>query len=209
MLGRDSSYKNTPALQQGNLYIMSRHPSQRVQLKLRTKEPLRARIEAAAAERGVSMNAEIEDRLSRSFDTLEETFGSREIFGLLRIVGAAMHEVGIHAGFAATNSLEGSRHWFDSPWAYDQAVRAAEKVFEALRPEGEIVAPNVGGFVRLGGHKLALNDVLENLGAGFANTILQEIGSGETVAARSGKRTRQIRRDLGSMTSRLAKGGRM
>ncbi len=45
-----------------------RPKSATVQLKVRLKEPLRARIEVAAKGNGVSMNAEIGDRLRGSFD---------------------------------------------------------------------------------------------------------------------------------------------
>ena len=39
-----------------------------VDIKIRMKEPLRADIERAAKRRGVSMNAEMNDRLASSFD---------------------------------------------------------------------------------------------------------------------------------------------
>ncbi len=45
-----------------------RPKSATVQLKVRLKEPLRARVATAAKGNGVSMSAEIVDRLRESFD---------------------------------------------------------------------------------------------------------------------------------------------
>ncbi len=44
-----------------------RAKSDTVQLKTRMKEPLRAKLEAAAEENGISLNAEAVQRLERSF----------------------------------------------------------------------------------------------------------------------------------------------
>ena len=39
-----------------------------VQLKVRMREPLRAKLESAAAKKGTSINSEVVDRLERSFE---------------------------------------------------------------------------------------------------------------------------------------------
>jgi predicted HicB family RNase H-like nuclease len=46
---------------------MKREKSATIQLKMRMKEPLRARLEESARDRGVSLNAEGVSRLERSF----------------------------------------------------------------------------------------------------------------------------------------------
>jgi hypothetical protein len=48
--------------------MVDRDETANAQLKVRMKEPLRAALEKAAQERGVSLNAEIVHRLERSFD---------------------------------------------------------------------------------------------------------------------------------------------
>ena len=47
--------------------MAERSRSDTIQLKARMKEPLRAKLEAAAKARGVSLNAEMIHRLERSF----------------------------------------------------------------------------------------------------------------------------------------------
>ena len=134
--------------------MAEREKTATVDIKLRLKEPLRARVEAAAAERGVSMNAEMVDRLDRSFDQPEMKIGLlAEVMTLAygpklgRIVEAlakAMATVGRHADFVVTSrhqSGERREAWLDTPYTFDQARKAAELVLEAVKPEGEIVPP--------------------------------------------------------------------
>ena len=52
---------------------LSRDEAATVQFSLRLKEPLRARLEEQARRRGVSLNNEMIDRLSRSFDADERS----------------------------------------------------------------------------------------------------------------------------------------
>src|SRR5262245_26020289 len=47
--------------------MVRRKQAARADIKIRMKEPLRAKIEAAAKRRGVSMNAEMVSRLEQSF----------------------------------------------------------------------------------------------------------------------------------------------
>jgi hypothetical protein len=165
-----------------------------VQISVRAKEPLRRQLEEAAKERGVSMNVEIIDRLQRSFENerrIEEIFGSREVYGLMHIVAAAIHETGRAAGFYATHSLEGAAGWLRHPFAYDEAVKAAMKVFEVFRPKGSPSPP--------------AHLVHQNLGRGFANGILNEIARGEArVTPDNVARTEELRRELGYLTENLS-----
>src|SRR4051794_35884878 len=71
--------------------MAKRAQSETVQLKVRLKEPDRAALERAAAERGVSMNTEIVDRLRRSFadhQKLADVFGSFENFTWMRSIAS-------------------------------------------------------------------------------------------------------------------------
>ena len=70
-----------------------------VQLKVRMRETLRLRLEALAIKRGSSINAEVVDRLERSFDrsdllaeVLSLTFGSQPA-GFLLVLGFLMSPV--------------------------------------------------------------------------------------------------------------------
>jgi len=119
--------------------MAKRADSDTVQLKWRTKEPLRAALEQAASHRGVSINQEMTRRIEISFmqqTRVDEAFGSQEIFGLMKIVATAFVQAGAMAGH-----LVSTKNFVENPFAYDQATRAAIKVLEAFRPSGEIAPP--------------------------------------------------------------------
>jgi hypothetical protein len=178
-----------------------------VDLKVRMKEPLRAAIESAAQQHGISMNAEAVARLDQSFDRgdlLPEVMAlayGREVAGILMLMGRAMASTGPHAGFLGSPTIEGSQRWFSDPYAYDQAARAAHRVLEALRPEGEIAPP--GTLQGIGDVIPDLANVADNLGAGFANGILDGVvGRGATAKVqREGQTIADL---LGDMAERIA-----
>ncbi|MCC2654530.1 MAG: hypothetical protein K0Q60_4696 [Microvirga sp.] len=173
-------------------------------LTFRARSGLRERLVEEAEKSGRSISEEIEFRLNDSFDRnrrIEDEFGGQEIFGIMKTIAWAMRETGRAAGFITTRTSEGANHWLTNPYAFDQAVKAVQKVLEAVRPEGEIVPPKATGFD-------VLDQALADLGPGFANTILEEIETGEPRSTGSIKRTEDLRRDLGTMVHRIQKGRR-
>ena len=117
---------------------MAKKPRQRtalVQLKIRMREPLHARLEDAASRRGVSINAEVVDRAERTFDyqdllgeTLSLAFGER-LAGLLILLGFVMIDQG-------RRLTEGKGEWTSDSVAYDAAVFAAVRLLDYGRPDG-------------------------------------------------------------------------
>jgi HicB family len=104
------------------------------QLKLRVSPNLRQRLEKLAQEHGVSINREVEQRLSRSCaddELIEEqpAFQHPAMRGMMNLVATAM----LHAGQAKATAFAS---WLDDPVAYRQAVEAAKAVLIALRPRG-------------------------------------------------------------------------
>ena len=77
-----------------------------VQLKARMREPLRARLEAAAKRRGVSLNAELVDRLDRSF-AKDDAFGGLVIANAARLMAAAFLQGGQHEERMHTTPIGG------------------------------------------------------------------------------------------------------
>ncbi len=76
---------------------MARKKSATIDLKVRMKEPLRAQIEKAAKQAGISMNAEIVSRLQRSFGEEEnlrwafsQMFRDEALFQILRSVASVI-----------------------------------------------------------------------------------------------------------------------
>ena len=71
---------------------MLRPKSATVDLKIRMKEPLRARIEKAARSNGLSLNAEVVQRLDRSLqeeDVIRRVLGTEDTFALVRLISQA------------------------------------------------------------------------------------------------------------------------
>ncbi len=70
-----------------------RKPSANIQLKTRMKEPLRATLAKKAKDRGVSLNAEIVDRLERSLAAEEaeiKKFGNLGIYNYMKLLAATL-----------------------------------------------------------------------------------------------------------------------
>ena len=114
----------------------------RAQVPLRIPQALRTRIEKSAKPRGVSMNAEIIERLERSFD-FEERLGGPRVVELIEAIGTVMKSTGEHAAFFADGTkLHNQGEWLVQPYGFEQAKQAAEAIIEAHRPPGKIVEPN-------------------------------------------------------------------
>jgi hypothetical protein len=124
--------------------MTKRDQSEIVQLKLRIKERLREQMELSARERGVSMNSEINYRLENSIEytrRIEDVFGDSQIFAIVKIIATAMTEIGRSEYLHSRRFRDEGVRWLGDPYAYDEAVGAALKVLEALRPPGKIVVP--------------------------------------------------------------------
>ena len=156
----------------------SRHKQK--QVNFRTTDELQRRLDAAAKRRDHSLNKEINRRLEESLvgpDRADQTY----VPGLLA-VAAAMNSAGVFACISSFK-LEGSESWWNDPYAFDQAVQAANRVFEAMRPVGPITKPKNSAAIRA--------DLVEHVGVGCANHVLSEVEIGEQ------PRAPKLRSDLG------------
>jgi hypothetical protein len=123
--------------------MAKRKSTDQVQLNVRMRESLRAKLEQSAKKNYESLNREVVDRLERSFDrqdllveALSMTYGKR-LAGILMIFGRAMEEAGRQAAFA-TDLRRSSDSWMEVPFAYREAARAAALVLNDFRPAGEV-----------------------------------------------------------------------
>ncbi len=94
---------------------MARKPSATIQLKVRMKEPLRAKIERAAKRRGISLNSEIVDRLSLSFQKEEakyDEFGGESYYRLSQLLALAVQQ----------GELISGERWFETPQSIDKTA---------------------------------------------------------------------------------------
>lgn len=127
-----------------------RKKSATVQLKVRIKEELRARLEKAGKARNVSMNAEIGERLEKSFE-YENRLGGPLVTDLLESIGAVMRSTGEHGALFASHQIHREGDWLANPYAFDQATKAAMTVIEAHRPPGKIKVPKPAVHYVVGG----------------------------------------------------------
>ena len=115
----------------------------RAQMPLRIPQELRARLEKAANEAGVSMNAEIAYRLAGSFEA-EEKLGGPRVAELIETIAKVMKSTGeTTAFFADSSKLHNQGKWLIQPYAFDQAVKAANTILEYHRPKAPIVEPKL------------------------------------------------------------------
>ncbi|MDO8398914.1 MAG: hypothetical protein Q7T45_13945 [Bradyrhizobium sp.] len=164
------------------------------QVNFRTTPDVKARIQAEADARGITFNKEVNRRLQDSLAAPDQ-HDLTHVPGLLAIA-TAMNVAGQYA--CLHSSLSGATaptKWWDDPYAYDQAVRAANRIFEALRPTGKISKPTL-----LSGKAgtLDLGAVAENLGVGLANGVISEIASDEPTTTTAIARAPKLRADLGA-----------
>ena len=104
-----------------------------VQLKARMREPLRARLEAAAKRRGVSLNAELVDRVERSF-AKDDAFGGLVIANMARLMAAAFLQGGQRTAHESNHPNWRPAQWVHNADCYDAAVKAVVRVLRSLRP---------------------------------------------------------------------------
>lgn len=178
----------------------------RTNLTFRTRGGLRDQLEEAAKESGRSISEEAEQRIIASFDRVDEIFGSRALYGIMQTVAAAMKATGETA--MARNFKMDATNWLDDPYSYDQAVKAAHKILEAFRPEGEIKPPARMRFIDADGKDdTAMGERLNaNIGEGFAAGVLDEISSSEPRSTVAVERAPRLKRELSSsLLNRLTK----
>ena len=114
---------------------------ERVHLGIRVTPEMKERIEKAAELSGRSQSQEAELRLERSFDQedlLSEVLGlafGKQLAGVLMMLGYAMLEAGRSA--SSVRTAERGKNWIDDPYAYEQAVKAAADVLDAIHPPGK------------------------------------------------------------------------
>ena len=142
---------------------MARPKSATINLKVRMKEPLRAKIEAAARMRGVSLNNEVVQRLTLSFeregaekdrreairdtvlDGIYESFGGLQNFGVMKILAGILQNVEYRMG----------ESWLEDPDAFRETLIGINAMLEEIAPpaptdEGSPLRSVVAGTGQIG-----------------------------------------------------------
>jgi hypothetical protein len=106
-----------------------RDDTAKAQLKVRLREPLRARLEAEAIRNGYSLNTEIVRRLEGSIrddDLGAVLFGDREMFSLFDMLARLIRGIEIETG---TRWTEGATY-----------LRAVETIYRLLKHVPQLIA---------------------------------------------------------------------
>jgi len=164
-----------------------------IQTNFRTNTQTRDRLQALADARGVSINREINDRLERSFigDALQlgHSEASPQLFAVLNMVAAAMNAAGRAAAFSTMFDEKKAMSWHTDPFAFEQAVKAAQRIFDHCRPPGEVPA--------------AQHEALNHFGDAFANAILEEAATGNARTGATAARAKILRELIGDDLAEL------
>lgn len=164
-------------------------PSRPVQLKLRIEPELREQLEKAAAERGVSLNKELNERLQRSIDDLPPKNPLAR--GILRIAEEAMEAAGEYEMFEYTMSRRDARemNWLNDRIAFDLATEAAIEVIRAFAPSA----------IRAGEHGYGSWD-----GRFFAEFFLKQAATGEGTSPEGQQLAKLLHAGVSSIVDRIA-----
>jgi plasmid stability protein len=152
-----------------------------MQIRIRLDDDLHTQLEDRAKGRGVSVNREIAERLEASFASEVMDKPSGPVGGLLELVTLAAQTAGHGALLASSLFVETAAEWTDDSVAYEQAVRAANRVFDALRPKGSA----------------SIDEPIAALVMQTTNGILGEIANNQPRARESARRTELLRQALG------------
>jgi hypothetical protein len=123
--------------------MIARKQSELVGLRVRFREPLRKKLEVAAAKRGVSLNTELVDRLERSFsaEAVEQVVSSK-LDRALDSIWTALAE-GARQGKQAAAAYKRQKAFIDAKAdpalqkRREETIKHAEKYAEERRKEFE------------------------------------------------------------------------
>ncbi len=146
---------------------------ERVPLGLRVTPELKIKLDSAAKASGRSQSQEAELRLEQSlkseealYKALDLAYGG-ELTALVLALARALHLTGTRAVFVGDMTKVDAKDWMLDPYAFDQAVHAANRVLEAFRPRGKVEVPH-----GMEPHFNVQPGEFETLGKDFAQMVL-------------------------------------
>jgi hypothetical protein len=197
---------------------MPRKPAEEtIAVKVRIRDSLREKLETVAAERGTSLNQEIVERLNKSVEPKRhwETFDNAKANAIVDLLAQVIYAAGHNAGGLATaGSSDGSRTWYDIPFAFDQVRKAVDVTLHAIRPPGsadlkELASRLPSDKSHVAKSMTEKDSFFKNLGEIAAWGILSELkivddaGSKTTLTPERADRARKLKSALGHMAERI------
>jgi hypothetical protein len=176
-------------------------------MNLRTDESLRDRLQAAADKNGVSVNKEMDERLKQSFEMQPDLFETKELFGIVQLIGWTMQKVNESAAMYSSPLRDHqfwmdhqSRFWMENAYAYDQVIKAAQHILETFRPHGDPSPPAPRVFDPAG----SISKLMPDLGIAIAKIVLAEVEAGKSHFDSAQEVTERIRNGLGTLANRIS-----
>lgn len=166
-------------------------------VRFRVNDSIHQQLVQAAKNRGVSLTAEIAHRLEQSLAVDRVIGGSiiddRQLMAIVKMIALAMNKAGPFSAFAETQSPSDIERWRHMPFAFDQAVQAANRVLEAFRPVGKIENPPLAKG----------QTFIADLGRGFADGVLEEVARGASRTSWDIGKIALIAEELGDLLERI------
>lgn len=176
----------------------------RVPLGLRVTPELKEKLDAAARQSGRSQSQEAELRLEHSFrdervlESAQDRIYGTQLSGLLMLIAKAMRDIGASCGKYKDGKLEFTlnsiENWLSNPYAFDQVVKGVNAIFEAIRPEGEAIAPTLSDPV--------LTAAYADAGRAYTRPILGAVRD-PAVGGDLGQWAEPVRARLGPVAARI------
>lgn len=169
-------------------------------VSFRVTPDLRSQLEQSASANGRSLSAEMEHRLSQSFerdrsvarDPSSVFAESSEIKGLCLLIAQIIQEVGAVGVFQSPKAVSDGNTWYNNPYAYDQIVKSIGYTLEAFRPPGADVHP-----------RGPLSEIYSTTGESTAQMWLTELKIGDAILTGHSGLLPEIKENLETMRGRL------
>ena len=111
-------------------------------LKIRLREPLRARLKSTAKRRGVSLNKELVAQLEQSF-AKDDAFSDPDIANMMQLLGAAFVRGGQRGAAARKHPEWKPAQWLNDTFCYEAAFHALRDALVMAAPEYEGKRPDI------------------------------------------------------------------
>jgi hypothetical protein len=118
------------------------------QPKVRMREELRSRLEREAKRKNISLNAEIVDRLTHSFNheaAVEAALGGPEGRRIAMHMVSAFNQSGAETAYTLGHPEWSAAEWMNDPQCYRAAVWAVLRALILAQPKAEWTRDEVGG----------------------------------------------------------------
>jgi hypothetical protein len=112
--------------------MATKKPPKTISLTVRMREPTRAKLAAAAKNRGTSLNSEVVDRLDRSLASDE--LGGPEVRNVIGLMAAAFVRGGQRGATARQHPEWSPEQWIDDEFCFQAATEAVIDALVLARP---------------------------------------------------------------------------